>query len=99
MTVQLPPALHEVKCMDQHFDAIERGDKGAELRFNDRNYRERDFITLVRCQRTAAGVMPTGAALLVRITHLLSDHPGLTPGYVMASFEKLAWYQPAPAKP
>lgn len=93
------PSHHEVKCEAEHYDAIERGYKGAELRYNDRNYRTGDYITLVRCEKTPAGVRPTGSAMLVRVSHLLFEHAGLAPGYVMLSIEKLARYQPAPPKP
>lgn len=42
--------VHELKCLDVHFDAIRSGLKTAELRYDDRHYRVGDYLLLTRTQ-------------------------------------------------
>lgn len=58
--------IHVLKIAPGHFAAVKAGDKKAELRLNDRNFKCADFI-LLREWRDEY----TGNALLVKITHIL----------------------------
>jgi ASC-1-like (ASCH) protein len=42
--------VHELKCLDVHFDAIREGRKTGELRCDDRRYRVGDYLLLTRTQ-------------------------------------------------
>ena len=37
---------HELKIMPEYFEAIERGEKNFEVRFNDRNFAKGDILLL-----------------------------------------------------
>ncbi len=40
------PRIHEVKILPEYFDAVEKGVKTWEYRFNDRNYAVGDVLIL-----------------------------------------------------
>lgn len=58
--------IHFLKIAPGHFAAVTAGEKKAELRMNDRNFKNGDFI-LLREWRDEF----TGNVLLAKITHLL----------------------------
>jgi hypothetical protein len=76
---------HHVKSAPVHFNAVWRGEKTAELRVNDRNYKEGD--TLVQQEWTLVEGY-TGATITATISHVLyTEH--LTPGNVMLSLRTI----------
>lgn len=39
--------VHELKTFDPYFDAVERGEKTFEVRYNDRDYQKGDILRLI----------------------------------------------------
>lgn len=91
--------IHELKCWPSHFEALVDGRKKAELRLNDRNYREGDLlwqrewdIDQYRAalndgstHEEATDFAYTGQEAMCQVTHLLNGGPWLVKGYVMMS--------------
>ncbi|MCB8880075.1 DUF3850 domain-containing protein [Acidisoma cellulosilytica] len=79
---------HVVKCAPQFFAPILEGTKTAEARFNDRDYRVGNCLSLMEWD----GEKFTGLYTVRRITHILrdTDGPWLRPGFVMLSLGPLA---------
>jgi hypothetical protein len=91
--------VHDLKTHPEHFDAVERGEKTAELRRDDRGFEVGDALLLRRwdpelfdqaiadgCTVDEAGEFAyTGGAVRARITHILRGGPWLAPGYAMLS--------------
>ncbi|WP_443135243.1 DUF3850 domain-containing protein [Gilliamella sp. B3022] len=61
---------------------MEGGDKKSEIRYNYRNYRVGDILSLREWDGRYRG-----RHVEVRITHILDDERYLQNGYVMLSFE------------
>lgn len=79
------PRIHEVKILPEYFDAVEKGVKTWEYRFNDRNYAVGDVLIL----REWKDGSYTPRRLTVKITYILSDFPQLPDGWVIMSIKKL----------
>jgi uncharacterized protein DUF3850 len=79
---------HTLKCWPEHYAAIERGAKTCELRLNDRPYQVGDALLLKEFE--PLGAQYTGQQLRVRVTHILSGGPWLSPGYVAMSIRLMA---------
>lgn len=76
---------HEVKIDEKYLISIKKGEKKAEVRKNDRNYRVGDFLVFLEKDKTTAA--------RIMITHILThdDFPeGIMPGYAVLSFEREA---------
>lgn len=73
---------HSLKILPEHFNAVENGNKNAEIRYNDRNYRVGDILSLREWDGDYSG-----RHIEVRVTHILDDEKYLQNGYVMLSFE------------
>ena len=74
---------HDLKIRPEYFEAIVRGDKTFEVRFNDRNYQEHDILHL----REHDGENYTGRELSAEVTYLL-DNPGYCKeGFVIMSIK------------
>lgn len=58
--------IHSLKIGPMFFNAVANGEKKAELRINDRNFKHGDFLLL----REWAGEY-SGSKLVVRVTHIL----------------------------
>ena len=79
--------IHHLKCWPEWFRFIRNGEKTAELRLDDRHFQVGDTLVLRGWDPTTE--VYTGHTEEVRyVTHVLRDHPGLTPGYVMLSLVK-----------
>lgn len=81
------PTIHHLKTHWKFYDRVNRLEKTAEIRKNDRDFRRHDYLNLERLQ---PGV-PTGHQHFVEITDILTheEYPeGLQPGYVMLSFRR-----------
>lgn len=75
------PINHELKTDWEWFSAVLSGYKTAELRRNDRDFRRGDTLTLV-----SANSDGVPRRLDLSVTHVLTNYPGLEPGYAMVSF-------------
>lgn len=61
---------HDLKIRPEYFEAIIRGDKTFEVRFNDRNYQVDDILHLKEYDGNAY----TGRELIAKVAYLL-DKP------------------------
>jgi hypothetical protein len=80
-----PPVNHVLKTVEDIWDAVERGEKTAEVRKNDRDFRVGDMLTLLR------GTDPATAyrTLSRTISHIvLGPAFGIGDGYALLSFAK-----------
>jgi len=82
---------HTLKIDRAAFDAVNRGDKTSEIRFNDRRFKVGDVLQLCETAHTA-DEMRRGAPLAYtgRVAHRVISHIqqgyGLAPGWVILSF-------------
>ena len=77
--------IHQLKCERQYFEAVADGRKTFEVRQNDRDYQEGDFLALNEIttgEDTPAGYAYTGRSCLVQVDYILEDEKYLQPGYV-----------------
>ena len=75
---------HSLKILPEYFNAVEGGDKKSEIRYNDRNYRVGDILSLREWDGDYSG-----RHIEVRITHILDDEKYLQNGYVMLSIARV----------
>lgn len=76
---------HNLKIRPEYFEAIERGDKTFEVRYNDRNYQTHDILVL----QEHDGENYTGREIAAKVSYLL-DNPGYCKeGYVIMSIKKI----------
>lgn len=73
---------HSLKILPEYFNEVVSGNKKSEIRYNDRNYRVGDILSLREWDGRYRG-----RHVEVRITHILDDERYLQNGYVMLSFE------------
>lgn len=80
--------IHELKSARGSLNAVAAGVKRAELRLDDREYNEGDYLLM----REYTGVGYGAMSVLARVTHIVPT-PGsfnaLESGYVMLSLEVL----------
>lgn len=74
---------HIVKCWPEFYGPLEAGEKTAELRLNDRNYRVGDLLT--QREYLPEQRQYTGREITHRITHIVANTAHLMPGNVMLS--------------
>ena len=74
-----------LKILPQYFEEVIKGNKRAELRLNDRDFKVGDIYELEEYD----GKTYTGRSVTVRITHILEGFEGLTKGWCMFSFVTL----------
>lgn len=74
---------HELKLLTAYFQDVWDNKKRFELRKDDRGYKVGDLLAL----REFDGEKYTGAAIVVRVTHILRNCPeyGLADGYCIMS--------------
>lgn len=78
--------LHEVKTLPEHFQAVLSGDKTAEIRINDRDYKVEDTLIL---KEWKPDIGFTRCHIATTITHIIDDkQDGIEEGFVMLSFVK-----------
>ncbi len=87
---------HVLQCPTEHFDAIERGDKTFNVRWNDGNYEVGDALILQRFDPVGGYTMvPVQGGTAVqeiyrRVTYVLQGGQfGIEPGYVVLGLDKL----------
>lgn len=77
--------IHQLKCERQYFQAIAAGRKTFEVRENDRDFQEGDFLALNEIttgEDTPTGWAYTDRSCLVLVDYILDDVKYLQPGYV-----------------
>ncbi len=83
--------IHELKCWPESFQFIRAGQKRAEIRMDDRGFKEGDLVHLREYEPTDREY--TGQDELVRITHIqrcgIEPLEALEEGYVLLSFRVL----------
>lgn len=72
----------KLKTLPQYFEEVVKGNKKAELRFNDRDFKVGDIYELEEYD----GKTYTGRSVMVRITHILEGFEGLAKGWCVFSF-------------
>ena len=72
--------IHAVKIEPQYYEAVRNGTKTFEIRKNDRDYREDDYIALNELNDSHNGY--TGRCLLCRITYIINDERFCKEGFV-----------------
>jgi hypothetical protein len=77
-TVRPPPTIHRIKILPQWFMEVQHMGKRAEVRRDDRDYKERDVLHLMEWTPERGF---TGQVLEARIRHVLRDAPGIEAGY------------------
>lgn len=80
--------VHNIKIAPRHYADVMNGTKKAELRFNDRGYKEGDTLVMREW-----GGLYTGEWVEVKVTHVLffqADITGKIGEWAMLSFEKIA---------
>lgn len=86
------PKLHDLKTDPIVFDAVARGEKKHEIRFNDRAFKVGDILRLHRTKysadqmRQGFPLVYTGHIEQRTISHIQAGY-GLLPGFVVLSFE------------
>lgn len=74
---------HYIKILPEYYRAVERGEKTFEVRFNDRNYQNRDVLHL---QEWANGLY-TGRSIDAEVTYLLDSPDYCKEGYVIMAIK------------
>jgi hypothetical protein len=77
--------VHELKIDIAPFTGILNGDKLAEFRVNDRDFKYKDILHL----REYADGEYTGNDVICQITHIQTGH-GIPEGYAMLSIKRIA---------
>lgn len=72
---------HQLKTHPQYFQAVKKGLKTFECRYNDRNFQENDTLILKEFNPEAQEY--TGDELKAVITYILGDFAGLKEGFVV----------------
>lgn len=80
--------LHTLKTWPEHFEALSAGRKTAEMRLNDRDFKEGEHLDLCEYDPSKSGDEGyTGRSITVKVTHVLHGPGfGVEPGYCMLSF-------------
>lgn len=77
--------IHELKCWPEFFHAVFMGKKNFEVRKNDRDFKEGDYLTLHEWDSESGQY--TGQKLSRRITYILPGGKfGIEDGYVVIGF-------------
>ena len=79
------PKIHEVKILPEYYDAVDKGLKTWEYRFDDRNYAVGDILILGEWKDNNY----TCRRLVVKITYILRDFHALPDGWVILSIKKI----------
>lgn len=75
---------HKLKILPHYFEAIKEGRKKFEVRFNDRDYKEKDILILEELDPLGEDL--TGNILFVKVIYVLKDY-GLQEGYCILGIE------------
>lgn len=72
--------IHGLKCYKNYFEDITSGRKSFEVRKNDRDYREGDYLAL---NEVDANGIHTGRSCMIYVEYILSDEDFCKEGYVI----------------
>ena len=86
--------IHLLKILPEYYQAILKGEKRFEVRFNDRNYKKGDFLYL--CEHD--GKDYTGHAISVEVTYLLDNPDYCKEGFVIMSIRRRELVSPIDRK-
>lgn len=78
---------HELKQDKRFFQPVVNGARRAEIRYNDRQYKVGDTITLMEGEMNNGAFEYTGRKISAEISHI--DTFGLQDGYVALSLSKV----------
>ncbi|WP_083629686.1 DUF3850 domain-containing protein [Tenacibaculum agarivorans] len=79
---------HYLKIFTEHFEEVHNGNKKAEIRFNDRDFKVGDILILQEFNHNSNSY--TGRSTTKKITHILEDIDGefgISDGYVLLSIK------------
>lgn len=79
--------IHELKIHSKFFPQVVNLDKRFEVRKNDRNFQDGDFLALNEIDENGAY---TGQSILVRVTYILNDSFYCKDNMVIMSIEPCA---------
>jgi hypothetical protein len=77
--------IHYLKILPKYFTRVSNGEKTAEIRINDRDFQAGDDMTLQYYDPEDPKMF--NEPIYTEITHVLSECPGIDPGYCMISFK------------
>lgn len=81
---------HSVKIKLQYADAILNGLKTAEIRYNDRNYKEGDLVSFIPIDEDGNSLIDNELAKhQYQITYVINGY-GLKPGWIVWCFKEVA---------
>lgn len=69
--------VHQIRLASMHFDDVVSGKKTFELRKNDREYKEGDFLEMMEFKDGKN----TGRSVKALVTYMLKDYTGIQDGY------------------
>ncbi len=73
---------HVLKCLSAYYVLIEQGVKTFEIRFNDRDFNEGDYLMLHEIDEKKR---LTGACMYVKVLYILFEFEGFQEGFVCMS--------------
>lgn len=77
--------IHELKILHKYYVDIERGNKRFEIRKNDRNYMEGDYLALNEIDDE--GCKYTGRAMIVKVSYVFEGSSYCKDGYVILGID------------
>lgn len=77
--------VHRIKCVEPFFTDIDKELKTFELRKNDRDYRQHDFLELMQY----IDGKETGKHIYAYVEYLLEGYEGIQPGYCIMGIERI----------
>lgn len=81
---------HTIKCVQPYFDEVRSGNKVFEVRFNDRDYKQGDSVTL-RLYDTERK-LTLDEKIHAEIGYVLTDFEGLKEGWCAFSLKYVSTY-------
>tara|TARA_R110002020_G_scaffold475112_1_gene708606 strand:+ start:3865 stop:4263 length:399 start_codon:yes stop_codon:yes gene_type:complete len=75
--------IHRLKTWPEHYGDVYSEKKKQDIRIDDRGFKKEDILILQEYDPETAKY--SGAAMIRVVTHVLREHEGLKPGYVIMS--------------
>jgi hypothetical protein len=83
--------LHKLKTLKEYYDAVALGIKNFEVRKNDRDFHQYDFLELISIDENG---YETGRSIIKSISYIYhGEIGGLQEGYVVLGLKELTDYQ------
>ena len=79
--------IHQLKIWPEYFEAVASGKKNFEIRYNDRDFAEGDYLALNEYSGDAGY---TGRSCLVYVDYILKDSTLMRDGYVALGIKPAA---------